>query len=45
MHSEKFEKVKKYYDLRLWDIFRVHKAVGKWITKKEYEEITGRVYE
>ena len=42
--SPNFEKVKKYYDRGLWDINRVHRAVGLWITEEEYFEITGCVY-
>ena len=45
MHSKNFEKVKNYYDRGLWDEYRVHEAVGKWITEAEYEEITGNPYE
>lgn len=43
--SEHFEKVKKYYDDKLWSIDRVRAAVGKWITREEFEEITGEKYE
>lgn len=39
--SEKFEKVKYYYDNKFWDESRVRKAVGKWITEEEYKEIIG----
>lgn len=39
MHSEKFELVKSYYDRGLWSADRVRKAVGKWITAEEAEEI------
>lgn len=42
--SEKFEKVKYYYDNKLWTKKQVYNAVGKWITEKEYEEITKEVY-
>lgn len=41
IHSNKFEKVKKYYKERLWTINQVKNAVGKWITEEEYKEITG----
>ena len=45
-HSPKYNIVKEYYDKGLWDIKRVRKAVEKnWITKEEYTEITGEVYE
>lgn len=43
-HSKNFDKVKTYYDSGLWDKERVHKAVGRWITTAEYEEITGEPY-
>lgn len=43
--SSNFKKVKSYYEKGLWAIERVHKAVGKWITDDEYEEITGQKYE
>lgn len=42
--SEKFEVVKKWYDKGLWDLTKVHNAVGKWITEAEYKEITGDEY-
>lgn len=50
MHSENYQKVKDYYDSGLWDKQRVHNAVtnprsAPWITKDEYEEITGEPYE
>lgn len=42
----RYEKVKKYYNLGLWNIERVRNAVvKKWITKEEFEEITGEEYE
>lgn len=40
-HSENFEKVKSYYDRGLWTAARVRKAVGKWITQEECNEILG----
>ncbi len=42
--SKNFEKVKNYYDRGLWSKERVHAVVGKWITEKEYEEITSEPY-
>lgn len=45
MHSKNFEKVKKYYNNRLWNLKKVHNAVGRWITSDEFEEITGEEYE
>lgn len=44
-HSPKYELVRDYYKKKLWNKIRVHNAVGRWITKEEYEEITGEVYE
>lgn len=44
MHSEKFEKVRRYYKNRLWTLAQVKNAVGKWITEEEYQEITGKVF-
>ena len=40
-HSKNYEKVKTYYDRGMWSVERVRSAVGKWITKEEYDEITG----
>lgn len=45
MHSENFEKVKNYYKRHLWGGNQVRNAVGKWITKEEYLEITGKEFE
>lgn len=40
--SRKFEKVKYYYEKRLWTKEQVANAVKKnWITEAEYEEIVG----
>lgn len=44
-HSKNYAKVKRYYDLGMWDIEKVRAAVGKWITAEEFEEITGQPYE
>ncbi len=43
-HSEKFDKVLNYYNRKLWTLKQVRAAVGRWITKEEYQEITGEVY-
>lgn len=44
-HSKNFEKVKKYYSMKLWDIQRVkNSVVMNWITEEEYKEITGEEY-
>lgn len=43
--SEKFEQVKKFYDLGVWSEQRVRDAVAKgWITAEEFKEITGKNY-
>lgn len=42
--SDKYQLVKDYYDKGLWDKQKVYNAVGRWITKEEYKEITGEVY-
>lgn len=39
-----FDRVKFYYENGLWDIKRVWVAVGKVITKEEYQQITGFEY-
>ena len=45
MHSDKFEKVKSYYDKGFWKEYQVRNAVAKeWITPEEYKEITGNDY-
>lgn len=42
-HSKNYEKVKQYYDMKMWDKRRLHDAVKmEWITAAEYEEITGK---
>lgn len=43
--SQKFNKVKKYYDDGLWNKKMVADAVVKrWITEEEYELIVGEPY-
>ena len=43
--SEKFEIVKKYFDMDMWTEQKVRNAVIKgWITAKEFKEITGKKY-
>lgn len=45
--SKNYLRVKKYYDNYInnkypqWDLEKVRKAVGIWITADEYKEITG----
>ena len=44
-HSENYDKVKRWYDLKAWDETRVRNAViMNWITAAEFEEITGYKY-
>ena len=44
-YSKKFDTVKKYYNLKVWDETRVRNAVVKnWITAEEFEEIVGKEY-
>ena len=45
MKSEHFDLVKNYYDQELWPQDRVKNAIGKWITKEEYEIIVGINYD
>ena len=45
-HSPRYEKVKYYYNHKLWNLHRVAQAVVYgWITEAEYEEITGEPYQ
>ncbi len=45
MHSNTYEKVKRYYILKMWDESRVKNAVKmNWITEEEFQEITGNAY-
>lgn len=44
-HSEKYYKVKEWYDAGHWNKRMVYNAVVKgWITPEEYKEITGEVF-
>lgn len=44
-HSNYYEKVRRYYLMKLWDETRVRNAVKmNWITESEFTEITGKVY-
>ena len=43
--SKRYELVKKYYDTGLWNKKWVRDAVIKsWITRSEYQEITGEEF-
>lgn len=45
MHSKNFEKVKKYYKMKMWNEQRVRNAVTSgWITEDEFYKITGKFY-
>lgn len=44
-HSKKYDRVKYWYDWGFWSRGMVKNAVGRWITKEEYEEITGEPYD
>ena len=45
MHSENFEKVKRFYILKVWNETRVRNAVKMgWITEEEFTEIPGNDY-
>ena len=44
-HSDNYEKVKRYFNLKVWNEARVRNAVKMgWITESEFEEITGKFY-
>lgn len=44
-HSKNYDKVKLWYNMKMWNETRVHNAVEKgWITISEFEEITGTTY-
>lgn len=38
-HSKNFEKVKAYFNNKLWSAEMVQNAVGKWLTEEEAAEI------
>lgn len=44
-HSNNYEKVKRYFNLKMWNETRVRNAVKMgWITEAEFAEITGKAY-
>lgn len=43
--KKKFNKVKGFYDEKLWNLYMVSNAVDRWITADEFQEITGKEYE
>lgn len=45
-HSKNYEKVKRWYNMKMWDETRVRNAVKmNWITKDEFYEIIGKSFE
>ena len=43
--SKKYETVKRYSSLKMWDESRLRDAVKmNWITEAEFAEITGKAY-
>jgi hypothetical protein len=45
-HSKNYNKVKRWYDMGMWNEMRVRNAVNmEWITAAEFKEITGKDYE
>lgn len=44
-HSKNYDKVKLWYNMKLWNETRVRNAVVmNWITKEEFLEVTGNEY-
>ena len=44
-HSKNYNKVKRWYDMGMWNETRVRNAVVMdWITEEEFTEITGQAY-
>jgi len=44
-HSKNYSKVKRWYDMGMWNETRVRNAVKMgWITEEEFTEITGQAY-
>lgn len=45
-HSKNYEKVKHWYDMKMWDEVRVRNAVYTgWIREDEFQKITGKDYQ
>lgn len=42
--SKNYEKVKDFYNTKLWSQAMVCNAVGRWITSEEFQKITGKEY-
>ena len=44
-HSKNYQKVKRYYDMKMLEETRVRNAVKMgWITEAEFQEIVGKEY-
>lgn len=44
-HSNNYDKVRRWYNMRMWNETRVRNAVRMgWITEEEFTEITGKAY-
>ena len=44
-HSKNYQKVKRYYDMKMWEETRVRNAVKMgWSTEAEFQDITGKEY-
>lgn len=44
-HSKNYNKVKRWYDMGMWNEARIRNAVKMgWITKEEFTEIAGQAY-
>ena len=44
-HSKNYDKVKRYYNMGMWNETRVRNAVKmNWITEEEFKEITDKDY-
>lgn len=44
-HSAKYDKVRLWYNMKMWNETRVRNAVKMaWITEAEFEEITNKAY-
>lgn len=45
VHSNHFDQVKNYFNMKMWNETRVRNAVKMgWITEDEFTEITGKDY-
>ena len=45
IRSDNYDKVKNWYNMKMWNEARVRNAVSTgWITENEFEEIIGKAY-